>query len=94
MGIEVKYTQDGGMLLSQEQYITDLLKKTKMFEAKGISTPMISGSPLSAIFGDPFEDPTLYRSTVGVGALQYVTVTRPEISYSVSKVCQFMHDPL
>ena len=92
MGIEVKYTQDGGMLLSQEQYITDLLKKTKMLEVKGISTPMISGRPLSAKFGDPFDDPTLYRSTVG--ALQYVTVTRPKISYSVSKGCQFMHDPL
>jgi histone deacetylase 1/2 len=29
-----------------------------------------------------------------VGALQYVTLTRPENSYSVNKVCQFMSHPL
>ena len=29
-----------------------------------------------------------------VGALQYATVTRPEISFAVSKVSQFMHNPL
>ena len=37
-------------------------------------------------------DPSLYRSIVG--ALQYATVTRPEISYSVNKACQFMSQPL
>ena len=29
-----------------------------------------------------------------VGALQYITVLRPELAYSVNKVCQFMHNPL
>lgn len=28
-----------------------------------------------------------------VGALQYATLTHPEISYSVNKACQFMHSP-
>ena len=28
-----------------------------------------------------------------VGALQYITITRPEISFSVNKVCQFMQAP-
>uniref|UniRef100_A0A251TI83 Putative reverse transcriptase, RNA-dependent DNA polymerase n=1 Tax=Helianthus annuus TaxID=4232 RepID=A0A251TI83_HELAN len=35
--------------------------------------------------------PTLYRSLAG--ALQYLTVTRPDISYAVQQVCLFMHDP-
>lgn len=38
------------------------------------------------------DDPALYGSTVG--ALQYVTINRPEIGYSVNKVCQFMSQPL
>ncbi|XP_035551019.1 uncharacterized mitochondrial protein AtMg00810-like [Juglans regia] len=38
-----------------------------------------------------FEDDTLYRSIVG--GLQYLSVTRPNISYSVNKVFQFMHSP-
>lgn len=37
------------------------------------------------------DDVTLYRSIVG--ALQYATITRPKISYTVNRVCQFMHSP-
>jgi len=40
---------------------------------------------------ESFSDPTLYRSVVG--ALQYATISRLEISFSVNKVCQFMSDP-
>jgi histone deacetylase 1/2 len=42
--------------------------------------------------GTLFDDPTLYRSVVG--ALQYATITRPEIAYSVNKVSQFMCSPM
>jgi histone deacetylase 1/2 len=37
------------------------------------------------------EDATRYRSIVG--ALQYLTLTRPDISFSVNKVCQYLHSP-
>lgn len=37
------------------------------------------------------KDATLYRSVVG--ALQYLQFTRPDISYAVNKVCQYMNDP-
>lgn len=38
-----------------------------------------------------FTDVTLYR--IVVGSLQYLTLTRPEISYSVNLACQHMHSP-
>ncbi|KAA0059238.1 putative mitochondrial protein [Cucumis melo var. makuwa] len=41
--------------------------------------------------GELFHDVHLYRSVVG--ALQYATLTHPEISYSVNKACQFIHTP-
>ncbi|XP_016650486.1 PREDICTED: uncharacterized mitochondrial protein AtMg00810-like [Prunus mume] len=41
--------------------------------------------------GTPLENPTEYRSIVG--GLQYLTSTRPDISFAVNQVCQFMHAP-
>lgn len=55
-------------------------------------TPMVSSPLLSATSGSLFSNPHLYRSTVS--ALQYLTVTRPDISFSVNKVCQYMQKPL
>lgn len=40
--------------------------------------------------GPPVADPTLYRSLVG--ALQYLTFTRPDLTYVVWQVCLHMHD--
>ena len=62
-----------------------------MAEARPISSPMSSSSQLSLLAGVEFSDPTLYRSTVG--ALQYLSITRPDVSFAVNKVCQFMHRP-
>ncbi|GJY41126.1 ribonuclease H-like domain-containing protein [Tanacetum coccineum] len=41
--------------------------------------------------GDPVSDLTMYRSLVC--SLQYLTFTRPDISYAVQQVCLYMHDP-
>jgi histone deacetylase 1/2 len=46
---------------------------------------LTDGEPLSS------DDSTRYRSIVG--DLQYITLTRPDISLSVNKVCQFLHSP-
>jgi len=62
-----------------------------MLEAKPVNSPMASSTHLSAFEGDLFEDPTLYKSTVG--ALQYLCITRPDISYCVNKLSQFMQKP-
>lgn len=41
--------------------------------------------------GTPFNDPTLYRSLVG--ALQYLIITRPDLSYVVNQASQFLQTP-
>ena len=53
---------------------------------------MVSALKFSKHGSDQLSDPTHYRSIVG--ALQYATVPRLEISYSVNKACQFMAQPL
>ncbi|GJS42738.1 hybrid signal transduction histidine kinase M [Tanacetum coccineum] len=41
--------------------------------------------------GVPVQDPTLYRSLAE--GLQYLTFTRPDLSYAVQQICLYMHDP-
>ncbi|GKC06769.1 ribonuclease H-like domain-containing protein, partial [Tanacetum coccineum] len=53
-------------------------------------TPVNTESKLGSD-GDPVSDPTLYRSLAR--ALQYLTFTRPNISYAVQQICLHMHDP-
>lgn len=63
-----------------------------MHEAKGLSTPMVVNLKLSKLGLDYLNDPTCYRSIVG--ALQYITISRPEISYFVNEAYQFLCQPL
>lgn len=62
-----------------------------MDAAKPISTPVIAGSKLSTHDGDLLPDAASYHSIVG--ALQYLTMTRPDITYVVNQVFQFIHAP-
>ena len=90
LGIQTTTTAEG-LLLTQTKYINDLLRRTNMLSAKGMNTPMMSNQILSKHGGKLLDDPHHYRSVVG--ALQYVTITRPELAYSVNRVCQFMQAP-
>ena len=80
-----------GLFLSQRKYILDLLRKANMVDAKPLSSPMSTAAHLSQFDGAAFSDPTLYRSIVD--SLQYLSLTRPDVSFTVNKVCQFMHKP-
>lgn len=90
--LEVKKQQDGSLFLTQTKCIKELLDKAHMSGANHINSPMVANCKLSKFGSDTLPDPHLYRSVVG--ALQYATLTRPEIAYSVNKVCQFMANPL
>ncbi|XP_021760565.1 uncharacterized protein LOC110725386 [Chenopodium quinoa] len=80
----------GGLFLSQRKYAEDIIKRASMSSCKSSATPVEVKSKDNSS-GSPFADPTLYRSLAG--ALQYLTFTRPDISYAVQQVCLHMHDP-
>ncbi|KAJ0928153.1 putative RNA-directed DNA polymerase [Helianthus annuus] len=90
LGIAV-HKQKNGLLLSQSTYAQDILARANMTNCNPVSTPVEVGSKLSATDGVPFADGSLYRSLAG--ALQYLTITRPDIAYAVQQVCLFMHAP-
>uniref|UniRef100_A0A2N9EQM2 Uncharacterized protein n=1 Tax=Fagus sylvatica TaxID=28930 RepID=A0A2N9EQM2_FAGSY len=90
LGLEAVYSTTG-LHLTQTKYTMDLLFRTKFQDVKPISSPATAGKKLSLYDGDPLSDPTEFRSVVG--ALQYLTLTRPDICFAVNQVCQFLHQP-
>jgi hypothetical protein len=90
LGIQATRTHNA-LYLTQTKYITDLLRRTHMDGAKPASTPCTTAGKLSRFDGDPLNEPSEYRHIVG--ALQYCTLTRPDIAYSVNQLCQFLHSP-
>ena len=89
-GVECHRTPSG-LFLSQQKYIRNLLLWLKMDGVKPVSSPMATSCKLSKVVDKPLYDPFVYRSTVG--ALQYLSFTRPDIAFSVNKVAQFMQAP-
>jgi hypothetical protein len=77
-----------GFHLSQRQYILEVLERAGMIDCKPCSTPVDTNGKLSGTDGPPVDDPTHYRGLAG--ALQYITFTRPDISYVVQQVCLHM----
>ena len=90
LGVEASRTSSG-LHLSQQKYIRDLLVKTKMDEAKPISTPMSSTEILLLHDGSPACDATEYRQVIGL--VQYLSFTRPDVSFVVNKLSQYIHQP-
>jgi hypothetical protein len=73
--------------------MSDVLQRASMLSCKSASTPLSYSTKISAQVGERLspEDATRYRSIVG--ALQYLTLTHPDISFAVNKVCQYLHSP-
>ncbi|XP_058217465.1 uncharacterized mitochondrial protein AtMg00810-like [Rhododendron vialii] len=89
LGLEVTTTETG-LFLSQAQYASDILRKVGLEDCKPSSSPSSAKVPLDPT--DPlFLDVQLFRSLVG--SLQYLTLTRLDISFPVNVVCQHMHQP-
>nr|GEZ22689.1 ribonuclease H-like domain-containing protein [Tanacetum cinerariifolium] len=83
-----------GICLDQRKYVLDLLSEYGMLACKPVDTPLLSKLVISneAIESDPvLENITDYQKLMG--KLIYLTNTRPDISYNVHCLSQFMHSP-
>lgn len=79
------------MRLTQIKYIKELLQRFNFEHLKPCATPMTIGKCISKNEGEKLANPFLYRSAIG--GLQYLGHTRPDISFAVNKLSQFLQTP-
>ncbi|KAJ4754029.1 Retroelement pol polyprotein-like [Rhynchospora pubera] len=91
LGIEIARGTDG-VFLSQRKYALDLLAECGLLAAKPSCTPIEQNHRLAECQSEKLKDPETYRRLIG--KLIYLTITRPELSFSVHTLAQFMGEPL
>ncbi|XP_026398186.1 uncharacterized protein LOC113293959 [Papaver somniferum] len=90
LGMEVtRSTSSNSLLLTQTKYTADLLERTDMLDCKPCTTSVASGNRVSPHAGEPLSNLAEYSRIVG--GLQYLTLTRPDITFAVNYTSQFMH---
>ena len=90
LGIEVAQS-NSGVVISQRKYSLDILTDTGMLDCKPVDTPVDPNVKLVPSQGELLRDLGRYRRLVG--KLNYLTITRLDISFPVSVVSQFLQSP-
>ena len=90
LGLEV-HSGPTGLFLHQQKYTDDLISLAGLQTAVPVDTPLEVNVKYLRDEGDILPNPLLYRQLVG--SLNYLTITRPDISFAVQQVSQFMHSP-
>ncbi|CAM8899039.1 unnamed protein product [Rhodiola kirilowii] len=90
LGLEVARSTDG-IFLHQQKYALELLEEHNLTDCKPAKMPMTLKHNLSMSAAAVMTDPLHYRRLVG--KLIYLTITRPDLAYSVHILSQFMQHP-
>ncbi|KAM2673816.1 hypothetical protein EV2_015076 [Malus domestica] len=90
LGIE-KATSHNGLFFNQRKYVLDLLQEVSMLYCKPVTTPLDCKLKLDTA-KELLTHVSYYQRLVG--KLIYLAITRPDITYAMSLVSQFMHAPI
>ncbi|GJZ52784.1 putative ribonuclease H-like domain-containing protein, partial [Tanacetum coccineum] len=90
LGLQVKQNK-GGIFISQDKYVAEILKKFDLVNVKAAITPMETKVPLTKDEEAIDVDVHLYRSMIG--SLMYLTASRPDIMYAVCVISRFQVTP-
>ena len=90
LGLELRQSTKG-IVLNRHKYTIDLIDFASLTASAPIDTSVKLNVKLSQEDGDLFPNPTTYHQLVG--SLIYLTITRPDISYAINLMSQFMTAP-
>lgn len=90
LGIQVHQNNDG-LFMNQSKYAVDLLITAGMADCAPMPTPLPLKLDLVTGQDELFSEPSYFRRLAG--KLQYITLTRPDMQFSVNYICQRMHSP-
>ncbi|GJX58771.1 uncharacterized mitochondrial protein-like protein [Tanacetum coccineum] len=90
LGLQVKQKKDG-ILISQDKYVDEILKKFRFTEVKTTSTPMETQKHLLKDEDGEEVDVHMYRSMIG--SLMYLTPSRPDIMFAVCAYARYQVNP-
>ena len=82
---------DQGIALCQRKYVLELLNDVRYLGCKPVKTLMEQNLKLSKYKGEELKDPSLYKRMIG--RLLYLTIIRPNITYVVHRLSQYMAKP-
>ncbi|GJR29809.1 putative ribonuclease H-like domain-containing protein [Tanacetum coccineum] len=83
--------KENGIFISQDKYVTEILKKFGFTNVKTASTPMETQKPLLKDKDGEEVDVHLYRSMIG--SLMYLTSSRPDIMFVVCACARYQVNP-
>ncbi|GJW45404.1 putative ribonuclease H-like domain-containing protein [Tanacetum coccineum] len=90
LGLQVQQKEDG-MFISLDKYVAEILKKSNSSDVKSASTPVDLEKHLVKDGDADDVDVHLYRSIIG--SLMYLTVSRPDIMFTVCACARFQVTP-
>lgn len=90
LGIEVAWSQQG-IFRNQRKYALDILQDSSHLGARLVIVLIEQNLCLTTDHWELLPNPHTYQRLVG--RLLYLTITRPDIVYSINFLSQFMHQP-